>query len=75
MVSREGRPGPQTRCGVCPECGADFMRQYGAKHGGVVHRYYYACQACQFTGVWREVDGGAKFWERRKAERAGSNAY
>lgn len=41
------------------------MRQYGAKHHGAVHRYFYACQACQHTDVWREVDGSPyRRWER-----------
>lgn len=41
------------------------MRQRGAKHSrnGTIHRYYYACQACEFTGVWGEEDGGTKSWE------------
>lgn len=71
MSTERNRPGPQTRCGVCPECGEDYMRQYGAKHNHTIHRYYYACQAreCQFTGVWREVDGGVKFWEKNSRGR------
>lgn len=61
---RTNRPGPRRRCPPCPACGEDAMRQYGAKHSGVVHRYFYACQTCQHTDVWRETDSGAKYWER-----------
>lgn len=64
-MPRVNRPGPRRRCSPCPACGEDAMRQYGAKHHGLVTRYFYACQACQHTDVWREVQGGtAPHWER-----------
>lgn len=63
-MSRINRPGPQRRCPPCPACGEDAMRQYGAKHHGLVSRYFYACQHCQHTDVWREVQDGAKYFER-----------
>lgn len=63
-MPRVNRPGPRRRCSPCPACGEDAMRQYGAKHHGVVTRYFYACQACQHTDVWREVQDAAPRWER-----------
>lgn len=63
-MSRINRPGPRRRCPPCPACGEDAMRQYGAKHHGLVSRYFYACQGCQHTDVWREIQDGAKYFER-----------
>lgn len=64
-MSRTNRPGPRRRCSPCPACGDDAMRQYGAKHHGIVSRYFYACQTCQHTDVWREVfEGGPPRWEK-----------
>ena len=42
------------RCPPCPACGADCMRQYGARKSLHVSRYFYACQLCEHTDVWRE---------------------
>lgn len=63
-IPRVNRPGPRRRCPPCPACGEDAMRQYGAKHHGVVSRYFYACQQCQHTDVWREILDGPQYFER-----------
>lgn len=63
-ISRVNRPGPRRRCLPCPACGEDAMRQYGAKHHGVVSRYFYACQSCQHTDVWREIQDCTPYFER-----------
>ena len=56
-----GRP---RRCPPCPHCGADAMRQYGARGGEHMKRYFYGCQTCQHTNVWREPVNGVPYWEK-----------
>lgn len=57
------------KCPVCPACGQDDMRQYGGSIvSGHVKRMYYACQSCQHTAVWREVDGKKGRWEKKPSD-------